>query len=561
MRNIQLSLALLVISSVSGLKAQGMRDLLDPGLLGNDETSWSRGSTGEAAAVENESRWGIGQAGFDGSALSGHSHGVMSRWYSSLERRSAGTPGFSSFQQGEVDPETGAMLFGINTPDWIYYNPEMTTGGWIASGALTAAFIGIFTSGDEELMVHTGDILQLLVPTYGYALSAFEPTWEGAGQQTLVIGSQLATVGIVKGLAEKWRPDGSSQSSFPSGHTAGAFSGASYTMERYGPALGIPAVIGGLATGYSRINAQKHFTDDVLAGASTSLFYGLLWVSKNQKPLPVQPMMGNGVYGLRVKLEASDPVYEEAIRVPTWQEDKKVVKRRKDMISYVRYELEFGGVLINRNEVKSPRDTGTAFDMSKDFDDFSNPTTSAAGNINWVMDQVHELGFRFAPFEVRDEGRVTQTTNFGNKTYTAHTPMVSRYLMFTYDFRYRYEFVPKSDWQLKLGGMLSIQDFAIELAYSDGTSHERVSDLVLLPLLHAHVGYNISDDFLVYVEGEGISFGHDKSFEAIGKFQWNIDENWDIGLGYRYVARDIETDRLVNNLRMDQVILSAAYTW
>ena len=57
-----------------------------------------------------------------------------------------------------------------------------------------------------------------------------------------------------------------------------AFSGASFFDGRYGRAWGIPAYVGAVFTGYSRVYAEAHFVDDVVAGASIVLAFpvGLL---------------------------------------------------------------------------------------------------------------------------------------------------------------------------------------------------------------------------------------------------------------------------------------------
>ncbi|MBS1567678.1 MAG: phosphatase PAP2 family protein [Bacteroidetes bacterium] len=92
-----------------------------------------------------------------------------------------------------------------------------------------------------------------------------------------------STVTAVKNISHEQRPDGSSYSSFPSGHTAEAFAGAELLFQEYrhiSPWYGIAGYTAAAATGYLRMYNNKHWFSDVVAGAgvgmlSTKLAY---WV-------------------------------------------------------------------------------------------------------------------------------------------------------------------------------------------------------------------------------------------------------------------------------------------
>jgi len=91
------------------------------------------------------------------------------------------------------------------------------------------------------------------------------------------------TVFSVKSLTRQWRPDGSSPSSFPSGHTAEAFANAEFLRMEYkdvSPWYGVAGYAMAATTGYLRMYNNKHWLSDVVAGAgvgiaSTRLAYWL----------------------------------------------------------------------------------------------------------------------------------------------------------------------------------------------------------------------------------------------------------------------------------------------
>ena len=87
----------------------------------------------------------------------------------------------------------------------------------------------------------------------------------------------LGTVNALKYTTNQVRPDGSSANSFPSGHTANAFFGATILAKEYSD-KSILIAIGGYsvatATGVLRVLNNRHWTSDVLVGAGIGIISG-----------------------------------------------------------------------------------------------------------------------------------------------------------------------------------------------------------------------------------------------------------------------------------------------
>lgn len=82
--------------------------------------------------------------------------------------------------------------------------------------------------------------------------------------------SQSITAGItwvLKVGVGRLRPDRRDHRSFPSGHTSSAFAWATFVWQRYGWKWGIPAEAAAAFVGLSRIQDDRHYLTDVLAGA------------------------------------------------------------------------------------------------------------------------------------------------------------------------------------------------------------------------------------------------------------------------------------------------------
>lgn len=84
----------------------------------------------------------------------------------------------------------------------------------------------------------------------------------------------LGTVNALKYTTDQIRPDNSSTNSFPSGHTANAFFGATVLAEEYKGQSIIYPIAGytvATATGVFRILNNRHWVSDVLVGAGIGI--------------------------------------------------------------------------------------------------------------------------------------------------------------------------------------------------------------------------------------------------------------------------------------------------
>ena len=133
------------------------------------------------------------------------------------------------------------------------------------------------------------DYTQFFGPTMTVGLKAFG--YEGRSDWGRLLGSSLMSYAIMAGFvngikytASEMRPDGSTANSWPSGHTATSFVGATILHKEYGmtrsPWFSVAGYGVATATGVMRILNNRHWISDVLSGAgigimSTELGYAL----------------------------------------------------------------------------------------------------------------------------------------------------------------------------------------------------------------------------------------------------------------------------------------------
>ena len=121
-----------------------------------------------------------------------------------------------------------------------------------------------------------------------------------------LVRAQLLTQGVtqlVKYSVRRTRPDASSHSSFPSGHTSGAFATATVLQRHYGWKVGGPAfgIASYIAT--SRLSENKHFLSDLAFGAAIGLVAGrTVTLDRGSTRLELAPMATPGGAGVQVSV-------------------------------------------------------------------------------------------------------------------------------------------------------------------------------------------------------------------------------------------------------------------
>jgi membrane-associated phospholipid phosphatase len=108
-----------------------------------------------------------------------------------------------------------------------------------------------------------------------------------------------AVVFALKTSIDRTRPNGEHWS-FPSGHTASAFTVAPILNSRFGWRVGVPAYALAVATGLGRVEDHWHFPSDVIAGATLGLIVGETVARHSSLPhLPENLYVGSKGLGLQ----------------------------------------------------------------------------------------------------------------------------------------------------------------------------------------------------------------------------------------------------------------------
>jgi len=106
----------------------------------------------------------------------------------------------------------------------------------------------------------------------------------------------------LKGIINRPRPDGAPYS-FPSGHTSTSFATAAVIYRHFGWKWGLPAAAAATYVGLSRLQENKHYLSDVIAGAVLGGYVGYKVAGRpsGNKSLSIVPMAGD-MYGIRASI-------------------------------------------------------------------------------------------------------------------------------------------------------------------------------------------------------------------------------------------------------------------
>lgn len=144
-----------------------------------------------------------------------------------------------------------------------------------------------------------GDILAVALPATAYAATFALHDRDGRLQFYATFAAVALVTQGLKVTVKAERPDGSDDQSFPSGHTSTAFQAASFIRKRYGWQYAAPAYAAASYVGWSRVDAERHYTRDVLAGAVIGIVGAELLTTRWQG-VAVTPMVAPGAVGVRV---------------------------------------------------------------------------------------------------------------------------------------------------------------------------------------------------------------------------------------------------------------------
>jgi membrane-associated phospholipid phosphatase len=213
-------------------------------------------------------------------------------------------------------PSFGSLFSGLGT-DFRQLTTNnafliMGIGGGAALGAhafdRSMALSASGSSASTSRMFGPGQLVGSMFVQSGAAFATYVAGRAAGSPRLAQVGAELVRAQFVaQGVTQtikfgshRTRPDGT-PFSFPSGHTASSFATATVLQREFGWKVGIPAYVGAAWVGASRINSQRHFLSDVVAGATVGILAGhAVTVGSGGTRFSLGPMAVPGGIGIGV---------------------------------------------------------------------------------------------------------------------------------------------------------------------------------------------------------------------------------------------------------------------
>ena len=393
-----------------------------------------------------------------------------------------------------------------------------------------------------------GDIVQILVPLGALAGTYIADDSEGRMMFAKGFALNVATVHTTKFLVDKWRPKAQNPDSFPSGHTAAAFGGAAFVQTRYGYAYGVPAFALASFVGYTRIESEWHYSDDVLAGASLALVSNWAFAEPlvDDIRVSVEPINDG------VKISANIPIGEtQQKKTPT------IDIQTKEFKPDVRFIFEFGAAWMMKNDIASQHNSSNVIDMEI-YGATADPTTSIRSGFEFYLNDANEVLAQFSPYTIRAVGTLNSAINFDGVGFNTTEETLIAYKWDAYKLRWRYNFLDNNIFVVKAGLGVVLSRVVTEL--STDTKAEKVAVTTVLPIAHLHLGVNINDSEL-YTEVDGGRIEDECTLDAALMYRYKISKHWDVGGGYRFERVVVDDSQLYNEFISHNVVMNLGYAF
>lgn len=386
-----------------------------------------------------------------------------------------------------------------------------------------------------------GDIAEFALPVSAFSYSLLRGDTQGAWQMTEVALSTALVVEGVKRTAKRRRPDGGKSESFPSGHTSSAFTGAAYINHRYGLLPSLPLYAAAATVGYSRVWANRHFVDDVLAGASIAVLSSLYWTSPFQaQGVTLRPSYNGDGVGVDVTLDES--------KSSEYSPDLERLNHR--------FEFDLGIGSTVRNTLR--QEQGRLID----FDALGDTKDANFSSLQWHFERNKKSSYllHITPFESRFTDRSNDAITLNGQTFAANVDIVSAYRYWVFGGSWYYNIGRNID-RYGIGVDLSWYHFSNRLESVDGAQRTEVNKNRWLPGITAYYSRPITSHLQLDLETRYAHLSEHKSWWLSGEFIYRFNSHWDLGLGYSRYENRVYTDSFDSESQYNMYTLQVGYSF
>lgn len=219
-------------------------------------------------------------------------------------------------------------------------------------------------------------------------------------------------------------------------------------------------------------------------------------------------------------------------------------------------ELEAGAVFSNRNDIRSPGDSGTRFSLN----DLTGEGAFGIGRVTleYDLNERHGLRLLYAPVRTHGVGELRKDIRFEDQNFAAGTAR-ARYRFDTYRLAYRYRFAHSENWTWKGGASLLIRDASIEL--DQGGITDSKSNVGVVPLLNLTGEWRFAQDWVGIFDFEGAAASQGRAFDVALKVGYQLTPDLRLSAGYRTIEGGADNDEVFTFSWFNSAVVSLRWTF
>lgn len=122
---------------------------------------------------------------------------------------------------------------------------------------------------------------------------------------------------------------------------------------------------------------------------------------------------------------------------------------------------------------------------------------------------------------------------------------------------YRYLFLNKEAWQLRIGATLLLRDAEIELEQAGVKASD--SDVGVVPLLNFSTEWGFANRWTAILDFEGLAGGPGRALDLALKLRYDLSDLWHVGGGYRMLEGGVDNDDVYNFSWFNYAIFTVGY--
>jgi len=382
----------------------------------------------------------------------------------------------------------------------------------------------------KSSLTQTGDWLQLALPLTALGAGLI---FDGDRSKDELYYKDFAKsfaagLVLVHGLKysmEKTRPDGSNNKSFPSAHTYAAFSGAAYINSRFGLKYGVPAYMLAGVVGYSRIKANSHYLDDVLAGASIAVLLNTYFAGRKNPNATFY--IGHNGENPTINLSANF-------------NEQNIVRKKK---SKYRFSLFFGPTFLKESEFSFKNED--LLDLKKlKLEESYQHTANIGLDVNF--NKYGNLSLNLQPYEINIADALYKDVEIGGKLFSTNENVAINWQQYDFDSVYDFALNKNKKIDLRAGLGIYANHSNIEIDSVQSSTVFKSTKFIVVPYAHLSAGSEIFNRLYSTLKLSFFDDGSTQYYKGRLVFDYQLEKSWTASIVYHYFFRQIEMFEKLN---------------